>query len=282
MLDRLDWNGVTTYCWPGGPLAEALASPVAAPETWPKPWNGECGLYAWTPNSIARPSSESGFPFGRVRMLHWGRRLSTASCMKSSKYDHWWLKVRSNAPYLIPAVERTMAGSRVFMEDYVRDPETGKPLVWDEEERGWSPLTIPRGRPMPWRATYEVNGQRVKTCLQALKDYVVDFTPEWASEITTIPAAKIREIAANLVREARIGDKIHIDGYEFPYSPACIDIGRGAVTDGLGTQTYKFYCAVNVLLGNSDVPGGMQGCQTMSQRPFLSADKDGILKARFR
>jgi anaerobic selenocysteine-containing dehydrogenase len=198
-----------------------------------------------------------------------------------NRYDRWWLKVRSNAPYLIAATEQYLAGSRVFMEDYVRHPETGKPLVWDEEINGLVPFDHSKGETYALEGTYEVNGQRVKTCLQALKDYVVDFTPEWASEITTIPAAKIREIASNLVKEARIGDTIHIDGYEFPYAPACIDIGRGAVTDGLGTQTYKFYCAVNVLLGNSDVPGGMQGCQTMSQKPWLSADRDGILKARF-
>ena len=198
------------------------------------------------------------------------------------QYDVWWLKVRSNAPYLIPDVERNMAGSKVFMEDYVRDPETGKPMVWDEAKYRFVPFDDSKGENYALEGVYEVNGQRVKTCLQALKDYVVHFTPEWASDITTIPAQKIREIAANLVKEAKIGEKIHIDGYEFPYSPSCIDIGRGAVTDGLGTQTYKFYCAVNVLLGNTDVPGGMQGCQTMSQAPFLSPDKDGILKARFQ
>jgi len=198
-----------------------------------------------------------------------------------NQYDEWWLKVRSNAPYLLPIEEQTMAGVRVFMDDYARDPETGKPLVWDLEAQGPVPFDYSKGEQFALEGDYEVSGKRVKTCLQALKDYVVDFTPEWASEITTIPAAKIREIAGRLVREAKIGERIHIDGYEFPYSPACIDIGRGSVTNGLGTQTYKFYCAVNVLLGNTDVPGGMQGCQTMSQMPFLSADEDGILKARF-
>jgi anaerobic selenocysteine-containing dehydrogenase len=225
--------------------------------------------------------------FGEWVPLRPGTHIALAASLlhcilrEIGRYDEWWLKVRSNAPYLIPDTEQYLAKSRVFMEDYVRDPETGKPLVWDETIGVPVPFDHDKGETYALKGAYVVNGQKVKTCLQALTDYVVDFTPEWASEITTIPAAKIREIAGDLVKEACIGAKINIDGYEFPYSPACIDIGRGAVTDTLGTQTYKFYCAINVLLGNSDVPGGMQGCQSMSQLPFLSADKDGILKARF-
>lgn len=198
------------------------------------------------------------------------------------KYDEWWLKVRSNAPYLIPDREQFIDGVRVFLEDYVRDPGTGKPLVWDMEGQGPVPFDHAKGETYALEGTYDVDGQTVKPCFQALKDFVVDFTPEWASEETSIPATKIRDIASNLVKEARIGDTIHIDGYEFPYSPACIDIGRGAVTDGLGAQTYKFYGAVNVMLGCLDVPGGMQGCQSMCQMPFLSPDKDGVLRAKFQ
>lgn len=196
-------------------------------------------------------------------------------------YDEWWLKVRSNGPYLIAVSDQYMAGIRVFMEDYARDPESGKPLVWDNESQRPVPFDHSKGEDYALEGTYEVNGKIVQTCFQALSDYVASFTPEWASEKTTIPANKIRQIASDLVKEGCIGARIRIDGFDFPYSPACIDIGRGAVTDSLGTQTYKFYCAVNVLLGNSDVPGGMQGCQNMSQLPFLSADKDGILMPRF-
>jgi len=195
------------------------------------------------------------------------------------KYDEWWLKVRTNAPYLIPLSEQILDGNRVFMDDYLRDPVTKKPLVY-QTGKGAVPFDTTTGEDYELLGgIHDVNGVIGQTAFQTYADYIKDFTPEWAEPITTIPAAKIREIATNLVNEAKIGATIEIDGYTFPYSPACIDVGRGAVTNKLGTQAYKAYAAVNLMLGNIDVPGGMQGCQTMNQWPFLQADADGVLIA---
>lgn len=195
------------------------------------------------------------------------------------KYDEWWLKVRSNAPYLIPESETFIKDTQVFMEDYLRDSETGKPLVWDTGLQRPVPFDSKKGESYALTGRYLHEGKVAKTVFQTYKDYIRDFTPEWAETITTVPAAKIREIAANLVSEAKIGSTIDIDGFTFPYTPACINIGRGAVTNRLGSQTYKAYGAINVMLGAIDVPGGMQGCQTMNQWPFLQPDEDGVLKA---
>ncbi len=195
------------------------------------------------------------------------------------QYDQWWLKVRSNAPYLIPDAETYLKDTRVYSEDYVRDAETGKPLVWDTATNGPVTFDSSKGETFALEGEYQVNGQKVKPAFQVFKEYIQNFTPEWAEPLTTVPAAKVRQIAADLVKEARIGSTIEIDGFTFPYSPACIDIGRGSVTNRLGTQAYKAYGAVNVMLGNIDVPGGMQGCQNMSMFPFLQPDDDGILKA---
>jgi len=195
------------------------------------------------------------------------------------KYDEWWLKVRTNAPYLIPDSEEYLDGSRVFMEDYLRDPETNKPLVWDNAAKRLVPFDHATGETYALLGRFIHDHKTYKTAFQAYKDYVKQFTPEWAESITTIPAAKVREIATNLVNEARIGSTIEIDGFTFPYRPACINIGRGSVTNKLGAQAYKAYGIINVMLGAIDVPGGMQGCQTMNQWPFLQPDEDGILKA---
>jgi anaerobic selenocysteine-containing dehydrogenase len=119
-----------------------------------------------------------------------------------------------------------MKGTRVFFEDYVRDSATKKPLVWDSAKSQAVPFDSSKGETFALTGTFQVGGQTVKPVFQVLKEYVAQFTPEWASEKTTIPAAKIREIANNLVTEARIGSTIEIDGYKFPYRPACINIGR--------------------------------------------------------
>lgn len=196
------------------------------------------------------------------------------------KYDEWWLKVRTNAPYLIPADEETyIKDTQVFFGDYARDQETNKPLVWDPAEGKAVPFDTTKGENYALKGWFTVNDVPYKTAFQAYADYIKQYTPEWAEPITTISAAKIREIATNLVNEAQIGSTIEIDGYSFPYRPACINVGRGAVTNKLGSQAYKAYGNVNVLLGAIDVPGGMQGCQTGNQWPFLQPDDDGILKA---
>jgi anaerobic selenocysteine-containing dehydrogenase len=221
----------------------------------------------WAP---IRPGTETAF----------GLALLHTIIHEIGVYDEWWLKVRSNGPYLVPIEETYIKGTRVYTEDYVRDPETNKPLVWDVEKKAAVPFDDSKGESYALTGTYEVNGQTVQPCFQALKDYVTDFTAEWASEITTLPAAQIRGIAENLVKEARIGSTIEIDGVKFPYRPAAVDIRRAAAGHRLGTEAYKSLIAVNVLLGNSDVPGGIGGTSTSIEPdgffPYLQPDEDGI------
>ncbi len=195
------------------------------------------------------------------------------------RYDEWWLKVRSNAPYLVADTNQEIMGSRVFMEDYLRG-EGGKPLVWDTALNAAVPFDTSKGESYALTGSYEVNGRKVKPAFQVLKDYVRQYDADWASPITTIPAKTIRGLAADLVKEARIGSTIEIDGYTFPYRPACIDIRRASAGHRLGTEAYKALMFVNVLLGCSDVPGGIGSSSTWksprSMTKYLVADKDGI------
>jgi anaerobic selenocysteine-containing dehydrogenase len=220
----------------------------------------------WVP---IRPGTDAAF----------GLALLNVIIHEIGRYDEWWLKVRSNAPYLVPDTKQEIKGSTVYMEDYARDPHSKKPLVWDTAKNRAVPFDSSKGETYALTGTYQVNGQTVKPAFQLLKDFVAQYTPEWASKQTTIPAATIREIANNLVREAKIGSFIDIDGYKFPYRPACVNIGRGSVSNRLGEQAYKALCTVNVLLGAIDVPGSMLGCSNQSWYPYLKPDEDGILTA---
>ena len=179
-----------------------------------------------------------------------------------------------------PNPGRNIKGTRVFTKDYIRDAETGKPLVWDEVKNQAVLFDNSIGETYALNGTYEVNGEKVTTCFQALSDFVVEFTPDWASEVTTLPAEQIRNIARNLVKEARIGSTIEIDGFRFPYSPAAVDIRRASAGHKLGTEAYKALIAVNVLLGNSDVPGGIGGSSSSiapgGYTAYLQPDEDGL------
>jgi anaerobic selenocysteine-containing dehydrogenase len=228
---------------------------------------GQMGQGQWVP---IRPGTETAFGMAVVNTI----------INEIGKFDEWWMKVRSNGPYLIPDTKKEILGTRVFMEDYVRDSASKKPLVWDTAKNQAVPFDTSKGETYALTGSYQINGQTVKPIFQVLKEYIAQFTAEWASKITTVPAETIRQIANDLVKEARIGSTITIDGYTFPYRPAAIDIRRAIAGHRLGTEAYKALLTVNVLLGCSDVPGGIGSTSTWlsprSLTKYLTPDKDGI------
>lgn len=193
-------------------------------------------------------------------------------------YDRHFLKIRSNAPYLIDDRVKNILERQVHKGSYVRD-ENGKPLVWSETKNAAVPFDSSRGDDYALLGTYEVNGKTVKTSLQILKEFVAQYTPEWAEKVCTVPAAKTREIAQKLIRHAHIGATIEIEGYTFPYRPAGIYMGRGMASHMLGISAAKALGTVNVLLGNLDVPGGILGTSNANWSK-LAANEDGILHAQ--
>lgn len=191
--------------------------------------------------------------------------------------DEHFLKVRTNSPYLIQDVSEELKGTKVCFQDYVRDEATGKPLVWDEAAGAPVAFDTSRGDTYALFGEYEVSGARVKTCLQLIKDYVADMTPEWAEEITTVPAETIRRIANELVDHALIGSTITLDGETFPYRPAgVLAPGRGSNSNPLNVELFKAIEIVNELLGSVDVPGGILGIEHGDIYEF-NTDADGLL-----
>ncbi|MFA6808788.1 MAG: molybdopterin-dependent oxidoreductase, partial [Eubacteriales bacterium] len=240
----------------------------------------EKGLHVVNVNPISRTSAHKGewVPILPGTDTAFGLALVYTILHEIGKYDEWFLKVRSNAPYLIEDKPEIIKDTLVYQQDYMRDSVTSKPLVWDEVQNCAVPFDSSKGEDYALTGTYTVNGVEVKPTFQLLKDYVVKYTPEWAEKITTIPAAKIREIANNLINEAHIGATIDLEGYTFPHRGAAIYTGRGCSTHMMGTEAYKALGTVNLLLGSYDVPGGMLGTESASWAT-LKADEDGELKA---
>lgn len=79
------------------------------------------------------------------------------------------------------------------------------------------------------------------TGLDEYRDYVKDKTPQWAEEVTTIPAKKIEHIAYDLATT----------------KPALVDSWSGPGQHTNGVQGGRAIAMLNALIGSVDIPGGM-------------------------
>ncbi|MBI3013769.1 MAG: molybdopterin-dependent oxidoreductase, partial [Candidatus Tectomicrobia bacterium] len=163
-------------------------------------------------------------------------------------YDVEFLKGRTNGPYLI-----TASG------DYLRDPKSNKPLIWDAATGKAKPFDDPTLQDPALEGTFTVRKETVKPAFQILKEHLAQYTADWASQITAIPAKMIRQIARDFVTEARIGSTITLDGYEFPFRPVAIWVKRGTIAHKDGQLVQLASKVLNTIVGAMDVPGAIQG-----------------------
>lgn len=161
-------------------------------------------------------------------------------------FDADYVKRRTNGVYLIGPDG-----------DYVRDA-AGKPLIWDAAANAAKAFDDATLTDPALEGSYTVEGVACRPAFALLQEAVADYTPEWASEITTVPAERIRGIAHELVEHAHIGSTIEIDGEVLPYRPACVVLGRGCTNQQTGTLIDLWSRVINLLLGNVGYPGGLQ------------------------
>ena len=188
--------------------------------------------------------------------------------------DAAYLQAKTNAAYLV--------GDDKLC---VRDPASGKPLVWDFEAGAARPFSdVPAAR-MALEGEYTVNGARCSPAMVWLKRHLTKYTPEWAEGVSTVPAADIRRIAREFATEARIGSTIVVQGVTLPYRPVAAIAFRGA--QGHKNSVYNFFAIdlLNQLVGAADVVGSCLGfnpaCngfpETGRLRYVPKADADGLM-----
>ncbi len=163
-------------------------------------------------------------------------------------YDAPYLKANTNAPYLIGPDKL-----------YVRDADSGKPLVWDEVAGEAVPFDATGGENMALEGEFDVDGVTCRPSFVLLRDHLKTYPPERSEEITTIPADTIRRLAKEFVSAARIGSTIVIDGVTVPYRPAAAIAFRGA--QGHKNAAYNMLSVdlLNHLVGSADMAGGCLG-----------------------
>lgn len=169
-------------------------------------------------------------------------------------YDAEYLKKFTNAPYLVDP--RT--------GQFVRDEKTRHPHVWDTVDQVPRLFNEAAVKDPALSGSYTVHGVTCQPAFQLLKEHLKSYTPERAEEITTIPAARIRRIAAEFGQAACIGSKIVLDGVEMPYRPAVADAFSGITRHKHAYLSCMSVFLLNVLVGSANVPGGLIGYDPVS------------------
>ena len=169
-------------------------------------------------------------------------------------YDLFFLKEMTNSPYLVGPDGR-----------FVRDGETDKIMIYDSQSNRAKIFDDETINEMALEGIYEVQGKTCKPAFQALKEQVKDYTPEWASAITDIPAKTIRRITTEFINNACIGENIEIDGRTFPYRPVATKLGRGVTGVMRSYQVVLANHILAALVGSIEVPGGHMGGGTFAK-----------------
>ena len=190
-------------------------------------------------------------------------------------YDAPYLKAKTNLPYLIGADGH-----------YIRDKESGKPLVFDEREKKAKVFDDPtlKDDDCALEGEYEIYGQKWQPAFMALKEHLKQYEIEWAAKISTVPAATIKRIATEWVENAQIGSTIEIEGRVFPYRPVAACVFRGGQGHSNGVHQVAAIDLLSELVGAEDVPGGTLGWPSKRRRypegkyeMLSSKGPDGVL-----
>ncbi|HEX2987784.1 MAG TPA: molybdopterin-dependent oxidoreductase, partial [Chloroflexota bacterium] len=181
-------------------------------------------------------------------------------------YDEQFIKRRTNAVYLI--------GPDGY---YLKDGASGKPLVWDSVEGRAKCFDDPSIVDYALEGSFLVEGLQADVAFGLIKKDVRQYTPEWAEEITTVPAATLQRISREFVEAAHIGETIELDGFQFPFRPAVMKAERGTLGKKGGAYQHLASKMICMLVGALDVPGGYLGSQT---GPVLSPGPDGVVSPK--
>lgn len=213
----------------------------------------------WIP---IKPKTDAAFMFALIHVLlheHPRERLDLA-----------FLRDMTSSPYLV--------GPNGY---YLREADSGKPLLWDAKAGMAVPFDTPGAEPLlegrvrvAHAVELGVDGERwthdnveADTAFAKLVAHMREYSPEWAAPICEVPAATIRRIAGEYLDNACIGETIEIGGEVLPFRPVAVTLGK-TVNNGWGA----FECVwsrtvLAVLVGALEVPGGTLGTTIRLNKP---------------
>jgi molybdopterin-containing oxidoreductase family molybdopterin binding subunit len=150
----------------------------------------------------------------------------------------------------------TNSAQLVGADDKVVLDKDGKtPLVWDTVTNAATAYT--ENVKPALKGSYTVDGNPVRTAFTVFAESIADITPEYAEEVSGVPAATITRLADRFGTEARIGEFKEIDGVKLRYRPVAAYTFRGLSAKEFGVQNNRAKLILNMLVGAFDSVGGI-------------------------
>jgi anaerobic selenocysteine-containing dehydrogenase len=224
----------------------------------------------WIP---IRPATDQAFA---LAMVH-------AMVEEFGLVDWEHIKLRTNGPYLIGPDGWYVRSKTEIYEDENRKGAFGKPLVWDAAEGRAKTFDDPTVQDYALNGTYTVDGVEAKPAWQLFQEFLKEYTPEWAEEITSVPATTIRRIAKEYGEASRIGAAMTFyddpDGpYTVPHRPVGVGFGKGSQGHYHASLISRAISLLYVITGASNVVGSTKGSSGMDVEP--EPDLDGVMSPK--
>jgi len=189
------------------------------------------------------------------------------------KYDTTYLALKTNGPYLIGpdgryVRERGRREKKLVRPgpfglgppaEVVGDDDSNKPLVWDAIDQKAKAYDDPTIKEYALLGEYSVNGIKCRPAFQLIKEHLRSYTPQYAEEVSSVPAGTVTRIAHEFLEAAKLGSTITLDGYELPFRPAAAVLFRGGEGHENSHHTCMAVSLLNAVVGNCDLPGGTLG-----------------------
>ncbi|HWR90760.1 MAG TPA: molybdopterin-dependent oxidoreductase, partial [Dissulfurispiraceae bacterium] len=183
----------------------------------------------WVP---VRPGSDAVLILAMAKLL-----------IDSGNIDEDFLITYTNAPELVGTDGAVL-----------KDPQ-GKSLVFDAATKSIKPLADDVKPAL--KGSFAYNGAAVRTAFQIFIDSLNGVSPEYAENVTGVPASTIRRITDEIARQARIGSTIDLDGQRLRHRPVAVHTFRGLTARQHGVQNWRAGIVLEMLLGGLDAVGGM-------------------------
>ena len=166
----------------------------------------------------------------------------------------------------------TNATQLVGEDGLILKNKDGKPQVWDEASKS-AKTYDDSAAAAALKGSFEVEGKTYRTAFQVLVDSFKEVTPEYAEEVSGVPAARIKSLAQEIATAARIGSTMTIDGKNLRYRPVVAYTFRGLSAKEFGVQNSRAALILNMLIGSVDAVGGLNLHDVMKNPAYLEAAK---------